>query len=88
VTDYGHDGDRWLTPGVGSVAAASFFSDSGHEIATSVLPAFLTSTLNAGPAALGAIEGVSDALVGVSKLAEDPSPTIRNAGSRWLRGGT
>ena len=29
---------RWLTRGVGSVGLASFFSDSGHEIATSVLP--------------------------------------------------
>jgi hypothetical protein len=43
---------------------ASFFSDAGHELATSVLPSFLTSTLHAGPGALGAIEGVSDALVG------------------------
>jgi len=23
---------RWLTPGVGAVGAASFFSDTGHEI--------------------------------------------------------
>ncbi|HEX3004835.1 MAG TPA: hypothetical protein VHO27_11540, partial [Angustibacter sp.] len=63
---------RWLTPGVAGIGAASFFSDAGHEMATSLLPAFLTSTLHAGPAALGAIEGVSDALVGVSKLAGGP----------------
>ncbi|MDQ6849163.1 MAG: MFS transporter [Actinomycetota bacterium] len=63
---------RWLTGGVVSVGAASFFSDAGHELATSVLPSFLTSTLHAGPGALGAIEGVSDALVGVSKLAGGP----------------
>jgi MFS family permease len=39
---------------------------------TSLLPTFLSSTLHAGPAALGAIEGVSDALVGLSKLAGGP----------------
>ena len=62
----------WLTPGVAGVGAASLFSDAGHEMVTSVLPTFLTSTLHAGPAALGAIEGVSDALVGLSKLAGGP----------------
>jgi len=40
---------RWLTRGVGSIGLASFFSDSGHEIATSVLPTFVTA------AATGAI---------------------------------
>jgi MFS family permease len=62
----------WLTPGVWSVGAASLCSDAGHEMTTSLLPTFLTSTLHAGPAALGAIEGVSDALVGLSKLAGGP----------------
>jgi MFS family permease len=66
------DGGGWLSPGVVSVGAASFFSDAGHEIATSALPSFLTSTLHAGPGALGVIEGVSDALVGVAKLAGGP----------------
>ncbi len=65
-------GDRWLSPGVVGVGAASFFSDAGHEIATSLLPSFLTSLLHAGPGALGAIEGTSDALVGLSKLAGGP----------------
>lgn len=62
----------WLSRGVAGVGAASLFSDAGHEMVTSVLPTFLTSTLHAGPAALGAIEGVSDALVGLSKLAGGP----------------
>ena len=48
-----HDKEGWLSPGVASVGAASLFSDAGHEMATSVLPTFLTSTLHAGPAALG-----------------------------------
>lgn len=60
-----------------AVGAASFFSDSGHEIVTSVLPSFVTSVLGGSAAALGAIEGVSDALTGVAKvvggpLADDP----------------
>jgi MFS family permease len=63
---------RWLTPGVGSVGAASLFSDLGHEMTTSVLPTFVTATLHSGPGALGVIEGVSDALVGVAKLAGGP----------------
>ena len=67
-----NQGDAWLTPGVAGIGAASFFSDAGHELATSLLPTFLTSTLHAGPGALGAIEGVSDALVGLSKLAGGP----------------
>ena len=77
----------WLTPGVVSVGAASFFSDAGHEIATSVLPGFLTSTLHAGPGALGVIEGVSDALVGVAKLAGGPLATNPNQRARLASGG-
>lgn len=63
---------RWLTAGIGGVGAASFFSDSGHEITTAVLPSFLTSTLNASAGALGIIEGISDALTGVMKLIGGP----------------
>lgn len=62
----------WLTPGVGAVSAASFFSDAGHEVTTSVLPAFLTGTLGASAGALGIIDGVSDALTGVMKLVGGP----------------
>ncbi len=63
---------RWLTRGVGSVGLASFFSDSGHEIATSVLPSFVTVTLGASPGALGLVEGLSDALTGLAKLIGGP----------------
>lgn len=87
-TDSGASG-RWLTPGVLGVGSASLFSDAGHELATSLLPTFLTSTLHAGPGALGAIEGVSDALVGISKLAggplsNDPSRRARLASGGYL----
>lgn len=54
------------------MGAASLGSDAGHEMTTSLLPTFLTSTLHAGPGALGAIEGISDALIGVCKLAGGP----------------
>jgi MFS family permease len=63
---------KWLTPGVGAVGAASFFSDAGHEVTTSVLPTFLTGTLGASAAALGVIDGISDALIGVMKLVGGP----------------
>ena len=80
-TEPGPDQDqgkqRWLSSGVADVAAASLFSDAGHELATSLLPTFLTSTLHSGPAALGAIEGVSDALTGLSKLAGGPWQATR-----------
>jgi MFS family permease len=64
--------DGWLTAGVGSIGGASFLSDSGHEIATALLPSFLTSVLHGSAASLGIIEGVSDALTGVMKLVGGP----------------
>jgi hypothetical protein len=80
---------RWLTRGVGAVAAASFFSDSGHEVTTSVLPAFITGTLGASAAALGVIDGISDALTGVMKLiggplANDPHRRAQTASGGYL----
>ncbi|BBZ50216.1 MFS transporter [Mycobacterium heidelbergense] len=80
---------KWLTPGVGAVGAASFFSDTGHEITTSVLPSFLTGTLGASAAALGVIDGISDALIGVMKLvggplANDPDKRGRTASGGYL----
>lgn len=79
----------WLTRGVGAVGVASFFSDTGHEVTTSVLPTFLTSTLGASAAALGIIDGISDALVGVMKLvggplANDPGRRGRIASGGYL----
>ncbi len=59
---------RWLTRGVMGIGLASFFSDWGHEAATSILPAFLAS-LGAPAFALGVIEGVSDGFSSFAKLA-------------------
>lgn len=59
---------RWLNRGVLGIGLASLFSDWGHETATAILPAFLT-TLGAPAFALGIIEGVSDGLSSFAKLA-------------------
>jgi MFS family permease len=67
--------DGWLSPGVASIGAASLCSDLGHEMTTSILPTFVTATLHAGPGALGVIEGIADALVGVAKLIGGPIAT-------------
>lgn len=80
---------RWLTRGVAGVGAASFFSDSGHEMATSLLPTFITVTLRSTAGALGLIEGISDALMGVAKLiggpvANDQSHRLRMASGGYL----
>ncbi|HEX3005434.1 MAG TPA: MFS transporter [Angustibacter sp.] len=80
-------GDRWLTPGVVSIGIASLASDASHEQVTSLLPAFLTATLHAGPAALGAIEGASDALVGLSKLVGGPLAAEPRRRARLASGG-
>ena len=58
-----------MGPGVAGIGTASLLADVGHEIPTSLLPSLLTSTLGAPASALGVIEGVSDALAGVARLA-------------------
>lgn len=77
----------WLSAGVASVGAASFFSDTGHEIATAVLPSFLTSTLHASAGALGLIEGLSDALTGVAKVVGGPLANDTERRRRLATGG-
>jgi len=58
---------RWFNRTIIGMGLTSFFSDLGHETATAILPLFLAS-LGAPAAALGVIEGVSDALSSFAKL--------------------
>lgn len=57
----------WLNRTTLGTSLASLFSDVSHELATAVLPAFLTS-LGAGSAALGWVEGTADGLAAIAKL--------------------
>lgn len=87
--DAGPTSSRRLGIGVWSVGATSFFSDAGHEIATALLPSFVTGVLHGSAASLGAIEGVSDALTGLAKvaggpLADDPTRRRRIAAGGYL----
>src|SRR5438552_821856 len=58
----------WLNRTVLGVGLTSLFSDWSHETATAVLPAFLAA-IGAGPAWLGAIEGIADGLSNFAKVA-------------------
>ncbi|MCY7419209.1 MAG: MFS transporter [Chloroflexi bacterium] len=71
-------GAPWLTPGVRGIGLASLLSDIGHEVPTALLPSFLTTTLGAPVVVLGLIEGIADAISGITKviggaLADDPN---------------
>ena len=57
----------WLNRTVLGIGLASLFSDWSHEIATTVMPAFL-ATMGAAAAWLGLIEGVSDGLSSFAKM--------------------
>ncbi|HTA29375.1 MAG TPA: MFS transporter [Candidatus Cybelea sp.] len=58
---------RWLNRTVLGIGLASLFSDWSHEMATTVLPAFL-ATMGVAAAWLGLIEGVSDGLSSFAKM--------------------
>ncbi|HUJ42523.1 MAG TPA: MFS transporter [Opitutaceae bacterium] len=58
---------HWLNRTVLGIGLASLFSDWSHEIATTVLPAFL-ATMGVAAAWLGFIEGISDGLSSFAKM--------------------
>jgi MFS family permease len=57
----------WVNRTVLGVGLASLFSDVGHEMATTAMPALL-ATLGVGSALLGFIEGTADGLSSFAKL--------------------
>ena len=59
---------RWLNKTVLGIGLASLFSDWSHEIATTILPAFLAS-VGVAAAWLGLIERISDGLSSFAKMA-------------------
>lgn len=59
---------RWLNRTVLGIGLASLLSDWSHEIATTLMPAFL-ATMGVAAAWLGLIEGVSDGLSSFAKMA-------------------
>ena len=58
---------RWLNRAVLGIGLASLVSDWSHEIATTLMPAFLAS-MGVAAAWLGLIEGVSDGLSSFAKM--------------------
>jgi len=58
---------RWLNRTVLGIGLASLLSDWSHEIATTILPAFV-ATMGAAAAWLGLIEGISDGLSSFAKM--------------------
>lgn len=59
---------RWLNRNVVGMGLTSLLSDAGHEMATAILPGFLTA-IGLSAAALGVIEGVADAVSSFVKIA-------------------
>src|ERR1041385_5400892 len=59
---------RWLNRTGLGIGLASLFSDWAHEIATTVMPAYLAS-MGVAAVWLGVIEGVSDGLSSFAKMA-------------------
>lgn len=51
---------KWFNKNILGMGLGSLFSDLSHEMATAILPMFLSAELNAAAFALGLIEGLSD----------------------------
>lgn len=76
--------EKWLSGNVFYIGLASLLSDSSHEMATSILPLFLTITLGAGPAALGIVEGVSDVASSFAKPMAGYLSDMRGKRKPWM----
>jgi MFS family permease len=60
---------RPLHPTVKSLGLVSLLTDASSEMIYPLLPAFLTGTLRAGPAFLGLVEGIAEAVASLLKIA-------------------
>jgi MFS family permease len=58
----------WLTPNVRALSGVSFLQDAASELLYPVLPIFLTVTLGAPAAVVGAVEGVAEGVSALAKL--------------------
>lgn len=58
----------WLTPNVRTLSGVSFLQDAASELLYPILPIFLTVTLGAPAAVVGAVEGIAEGISAVSKL--------------------
>lgn len=58
-----------LAPAVKTLGLVSLLTDASSEMIYPLLPAFLTGTLKAGPAFLGVVEGLAEAVAALVKIA-------------------
>jgi len=58
----------WLTPNVKVLSGVSFLQDAASELLYPILPIFLTTTLGAPVAVVGAVEGAAEGVAAATKL--------------------
>ena len=59
----------WLTPNLRALSLVSFLQDAASELLYPILPIFLTVTLGAPVAVVGAVEGFAEGAASITKLA-------------------
>ncbi|WP_225731505.1 MULTISPECIES: MFS transporter [unclassified Nocardia] len=59
----------WLTPNLRVLCGVSFLADTAGELLYPILPIFLTVTLGAPAAVVGAVEGAAEAAAALTKIA-------------------
>lgn len=64
----GRPAPGWLTPNVRTLSGVSFLQDAASELLYPVLPIFLTGTLGAPVAVVGAVEGAAEGIAALTKL--------------------
>ncbi|MEV2225935.1 MFS transporter [Nocardia vinacea] len=59
---------NWLTPNLRVLSGVSFLQDTASELLYPILPIFLTVTLGAPAAVVGAVEGVAEGIASLTKI--------------------